>query len=167
MKVLIADDEEKICQLIKNLVNWEELDMDVIACVNDGIAALDIIEHDKPDLVITDIRMPGYDGLELIKRTKTISPETEFIIISGYRHFEYAQNAIRYGVKNYLLKPVKKIELNEELEKIHNNYYLRIQKFQDIPGDQTKQRKNQMRISGKYFVKESIKARANGKNRNK
>ncbi|TCS78091.1 two-component system response regulator YesN [Muricomes intestini] len=131
MKVLIADDEEKICQLIKNLVNWEELDMDVIACVNDGIAALDIIEHDKPDLVITDIRMPGYDGLELIKRTKTISPETEFIIISGYRHFEYAQNAIRYGVKNYLLKPVKKIELNEELEKIHNNYYLRIQKDED------------------------------------
>lgn len=131
MRVLIADDEEKICQLIKNLVNWEELGMHIIAFVNDGIAALDLIQREKPELVITDIRMPGCTGLELIQKAKSISPETEFIIISGYRHFEYAQNAIRYGVKNYLLKPIKKVELNEELEKIRKNYSMKAKSRED------------------------------------
>lgn len=131
MNVLIADDEEKICQLIKNLVKWEDLDMNIIAFVHDGIAALDIIEQEKPELVITDIRMPGYNGLELIEKAKSISPDTEFIIISGYRHFEYAQNAIRYGVKNYLLKPIKKSELNDELEKIRKNYCLKTKSKED------------------------------------
>ncbi len=118
MKVIIADDEKRICQLIQNLVCWEDFGMEVIACVHDGIEALETIQKRKPELVITDIRMPGYDGLELIRRAKISSPETEFVIISGYRHFEYAQNALQYGVKNYLLKPVKKAELADELRSI-------------------------------------------------
>ena len=132
MRVLIADDEEKICQLINNLINWEDLGMTVLEYVNDGIKALEVIKEEKPELVITDIRMPGYDGLEIIKQSRDISPDTEFIIISGYRHFEYAQNAIRYGVKNYLLKPVKKLELTEELEKIRRNYYIRQNKEENM-----------------------------------
>ncbi len=118
IKVLIADDEEKVCTLIYKLVNWKDFDMEVVATAYNGIDALERIEELKPDLVITDIRMPGHDGIELIAKTKEINDAIEFIIISGYRHFEYAQSAIRYGVSDYLLKPIKKEELTATLERI-------------------------------------------------
>lgn len=118
LKVLIADDEEKICQLIEKLIDWEALGLKVAAVASNGVDAVKKIMEYRPDIVITDIRMPGIDGMELIERTRKICPDTEIIIISGYRHFEYAQKAIRYGVRNYLLKPIRKVELRETLEKI-------------------------------------------------
>lgn len=75
---------------------------------NDGKTAYESICEKKPDIVITDIRMPVYDGLELIRRAKETNPEINFIVISGYSQFEYAQQAIKYGVKDYLLKPLKR-----------------------------------------------------------
>lgn len=126
IKVIIADDEEKICQLIYKLVNWEELGMQVCAVVHNGIEALESIEKIKPEVVITDIRMPGCDGLEMIKRAKELSSDSTFIIISGYRHFQYAQSAIRYGVRDYLLKPIKKDELFESLDRIRKEHTERL-----------------------------------------
>ncbi len=122
LKVLIADDEEKICQLIIKLINWEEMGLTVAATASNGIEALEQAKICKPEIVITDIRMPGIDGMELIRKVKEKLPDTEIIIISGYRHFEYAQTAIRYGVKNYLLKPIKKEELRDTLQKIADIY---------------------------------------------
>ena len=118
LKVLIADDESKVCQLIEKLVDWPSLDMRVVATVGNGIEALEKIRELRPDIAVTDIRMPGYDGLELVRMGKEYNPKMEFIIISGYRHFEYAQSAIRYGVNAYLLKPIKKDELVATLEKL-------------------------------------------------
>ena len=118
LNILIADDENKVCQLIKSLVDWEALDMRVIATAENGIEALEKIRELTPDIAITDIRMPGYDGLELVRLAKETNPRTEFIIISGYRHFEYAQSAIRYGVNSYLLKPIKKDELTDTLTRL-------------------------------------------------
>lgn len=118
LKVLIADDEQKICQLIEKLIDWSGLNMQMIGTAENGLEALEKIQSQHPDIVITDIRMPGCDGLELIQRGKETNPKTEFIIISGYRHFEYAQTAIRYGVNAYVLKPIKKDELNEVLTKL-------------------------------------------------
>ncbi len=118
LKVLIADDEHKICQLIEKLVDWETLDMKVVAVAENGIEALEMIRKYSPDIAITDIRMPGYDGLELIQLAKEHNSRMEFIIISGYRHFEYAQTAIRYGVSDYILKPIKKEELQETLKRL-------------------------------------------------
>ena len=120
LKVVIADDEEKICQLIKKLVDWESMDMTVIAAVYNGVEAMEAIEKYKPDVVISDIRMPGYDGLDVIRTVRQKGMKTEFIIISGYRHFEYAQNAINYGVSAYLLKPIKKEELIHALSMIRD-----------------------------------------------
>ncbi len=122
LKVLIADDEEKICQLIEKLIDWQALDMKLSGVANNGIEALERIEALSPDVVITDIRMPGYDGLDLVKKTRELNVGVEFVIISGYRHFEYAQTAIKYGVSDYLLKPIKKQELTETLEKIRVRY---------------------------------------------
>ncbi len=118
IKVLIADDEEKVCTLIYNLVNWQDFDMEVVATVYNGIEALERIKALALDVVITDIRMPGYDGIELIAKAKELNDRLEFIIISGYKHFEYAQSAVKYGVSDYLLKPIKKEELTDTLKKI-------------------------------------------------
>lgn len=121
-KVLIADDESKVIQLIKTLIQWETLNLELIGIASDGIQALEMIEKYQPDIVITDIRMPGYDGIELIRRAKVIQPDVDFIIISGYQHFDYAHNAIKYDVKDYLLKPLKKGEINSTLQKMVNTY---------------------------------------------
>lgn len=122
LNILIADDEQKICQLIEKLIDWPRLNMQVIGTAKNGLEALEKIQSLHPDIVITDIRMPGYDGLELIRLGKEYSPKTEFIIISGYRHFEYAQTAIRYGVHAYVLKPIKKDELTEVLRKLGERF---------------------------------------------
>lgn len=122
IKVIIADDEEKVCKLIQKLIHWEDFDMSVSAIVHNGIAALEAIERIKPDVVISDIRMPGYDGLEMIKRAQKISKNTSFIIISGYQQFDYAKKAIQYGVKDYLLKPINKKELKDVLFHIRKEY---------------------------------------------
>lgn len=121
-KVLIADDEVKVVQLIKSLIKWEALKLELVGVAHDGIEAMDKINVLKPDIVITDIRMPGYNGLELIEATKRHYPETDFIIISGYQHFDYAHNAIKYGVKDYLLKPLNEDEINRTLAGVVRKY---------------------------------------------
>jgi len=122
MKVLIADDEMKICQLISHLIDWKAMDMDVVDIVNDGKTAFESICTNHPNIVITDIRMPNFDGLELIRLCKEQFPDIYFIIISGYGEFNYAKNAIKYGVEDYLLKPIKKKELEDTLLKIREKY---------------------------------------------
>ena len=117
-KVMIVDDEKLICKLVQALVEWDKLGMQMAAQAENAIQALDMLQQYRPDILITDIRMPGMDGLELIKNAKKICPELEIIIISGYAHFEYARNALSLGVGNYLLKPIKQDELNETLRKI-------------------------------------------------
>ncbi len=152
MKVIIADDEDKVCQLIYKLVDWEQLNMDVVSIVHNGIEALEVIEKYKPDVVITDIRMPGYDGLEIIRRAKEISPDVEFIIISGYRHFEYAQSAIRYGVKDYLLKPIKKSEIIETLSRMREEYLNRTERLSSEEKYRISIKSNLDRLRSEFFT---------------
>ena len=125
MRVILADDEQKVCQLIYDLVHWEDYGMTVVGMAYNGLDTLDLIKKQRPDLVITDIKMPGCDGLELIRRVKDLQEKMDFIIISGYRFFEYAQNAIKYGVSDYLLKPIKQEELINTLKKMQEKYNAR------------------------------------------
>lgn len=120
IKVLIADDELRICELIFRLIDWESLGMSVIAVAHDGRETIKIIKNEMPDIVITDIRMPGYNGVDVIRIGKEYNSDIQFIIISGYSQFDYAQNAIHYGVSDYLLKPVKAEELTKDLLRIKN-----------------------------------------------
>lgn len=129
IKVVIADDEIKVCQLICGLIDWQSVDMEIVGIAHNGVEALELIKKLQPDLIITDIRMPGYDGLEMINLGKQIKKDMDFIIISGYSHFEYAQNAIKYGVSDYLLKPIKKNELLDTLNKIREKYRLRTEQL--------------------------------------
>ena len=123
LKVLIADDEEKVCQLILGLVPWASMDLQVIGMAHDGLSALEMLKTYRPGIMITDIRMPGIDGISLIREAKAILPDLRCVIISGYRHFDYAHNAIKYGVEDYLLKPLQKQEIIETLEKLSSRRF--------------------------------------------
>lgn len=118
LKVVIADDEVRICRLVQMLGDWELLGMEVVGTAANGLEALELVKTLLPDILITDIRMPGCDGLELIKKAKELVPYLEIVIISGYAQFEYAQTAISQGVGGYLLKPIKKEALMSTLEKL-------------------------------------------------
>ena len=118
LKVVIADDEKMICSLISQLLDWKALDIEIVGMAYTGIDAFEMIITKEPDIVISDIRMPGYDGLELIKRIKEAGIEAEFVMISGFKQFEYAQNAMKYGVKYYLLKPIEEEKLLEIIQEI-------------------------------------------------
>jgi two-component system response regulator YesN len=118
LKVLIVDDEVSICKLIHYLVPWEELGMQVVNMLHNGYEAIEVLKQQKIDILISDARMPGCDGIELIKWCKDNQPDLKCIIISGFRHFEYAHGAMKYGAVDYLLKPIKKEELIETLQRI-------------------------------------------------
>lgn len=118
LKVIIADDEARVCSLIRMLIDWDALNMELVGVAANGLEALDLIKSRDADILITDIRMPGCNGLTLIERAKAIKEQLEIIIISGYAHFEYAQSAIRFGVSDYLLKPINQQVLMDTLEKL-------------------------------------------------
>ena len=118
LKVVIADDEERIVMLIRTLIDWDGIGLELAGVAQNGIDARRLVEETAPDILITDIRMPGCSGLELIEEVKKTQPGLEIIIISGYAHFEYARQAIKYGVGDYLLKPINKKELCDTLGKL-------------------------------------------------
>lgn len=116
--LLIVDDEQSIREGLKNSINWASLNIKVIGTAKDGIEAKQLINKLSPDIVITDIKMPNCDGLELIESTQIQNSKVKFIIISGHDDFKYAQKAIKYKVFNYLLKPIKKDILLNELKQL-------------------------------------------------
>lgn len=131
IKVVVADDEERVCQLIVALVDWKAMGLEVAGIAHNGLEAFEMVERLRPDILITDIRMPGYSGLELIQRVQSVAADLEIIVISGYAHFEYAQQAIKYGVGDYLLKPVSKADLTATLEKLKERICQRRDSEQD------------------------------------
>lgn len=118
--VILVDDEVFSRQGLRNLIDWEDCGFTVTGEAGNGEDALAMIHRDKPDLVITDIRMPVMDGLELIRRIREdhALSDTEFIIISGYDDFAYAQKAVRYGVLDFILKPIDEHELQSVLKEL-------------------------------------------------
>ncbi len=118
LKVLIADDEQLICRMLTKMIDWEKEGLELLDCVYNGRDVLDAIENKRPDIVITDICMPCMDGLQIVEKAKEKGIHIDFIIMSGYKNFEYAHTALNLGVKHYLLKPINKNELNEILRRI-------------------------------------------------
>lgn len=104
-KVLLVDDEHMVLKALSATINWNELGCCVIGQATDGESALQELEKMKADIVITDINMPKLSGIELIKRLHEKQNACKMIVISGYARFDYAQEAIKYGVSDYLLKP--------------------------------------------------------------
>ena len=115
IKVFLVEDEVVIRDAIKNSINWEQEGYEFVGEASDGELALPMILKEKPDILITDIRMPFMDGLELSRLVKKELPDTNIIILSGYDEFEYAKEAIKIGVEEYLLKPISSNVLLEHL----------------------------------------------------
>jgi len=120
LRLMIVDDELIIRESLSEMIDYESLGYQLIATAKNGMQAYDIICDEYPDVVITDIQMPILNGLDLIERAAKSDSRIIFIVLSGYSEFEYAKQAMRYGVRHYLLKPTDKQELIETLESIRN-----------------------------------------------
>lgn len=111
IKLLICDDEKPTLEFIESIIDWKALGITHISKALNGISALEIVKNSHPDILITDIIMPGMDGLELINYIRKENTCMQIIILSAFSEFEYAQKAIGYGVKGYLLKPLDEEKL--------------------------------------------------------
>ncbi len=116
--VVIAEDEKRICSLIKALIDWDGLHLRLVGEAHDGVQALTLLQQEKVDILITDIRMPDVNGLDLTKWVNDHCNQCSVIIISGYKQFDYAYDALRMDVVDFLLKPIKKTEINNAISKI-------------------------------------------------
>jgi two-component system, response regulator YesN len=113
-KVLLVDDEPWALSGIKNSFDWITHGFEVVADTTNPLEAQELIRIKRPDVVFTDIRMPQVSGIDLIKVTRQEGIDAEFIVVSGYAEFDYAQKALRLGAYDYRLKPIK-IEESDEL----------------------------------------------------
>lgn len=120
MKVLIVDDELVIRKGLKNKIERLISDLTSVILAEDAFLALEIMKAEQPDVVITDIRMPEMDGLAFIEQAKKISKKTKYIIISGYQEFEYAKEAIKLNVEDYLIKPIENAKLLSVMQRIQD-----------------------------------------------
>ncbi len=118
IKVYLVEDEIIMREGIRNNINWEKEGFEFAGEASDGELAYSLIQKVKPDILITDIRMPFMDGLELSRLVKQELPEIKIIILSGYDDFEYAQQGIEIGITKYLLKPIAGAKLLEEVKKV-------------------------------------------------
>ena len=118
LKVFLVEDEFVIREGIKNNIDWKAHGYEFCGEAGDGELAYPMIQKLRPDIVITDIRMPFMDGLELSRLIRKELPDTEIIILSGYQEFEYAKEAIKLGVAQYLSKPINGEELLAELDEL-------------------------------------------------
>ena len=122
LKIFLAEDEVVIRETIKKMIPWEELGFELVGEAADGEMALPLLLRQKPDLLITDIKMPFMDGLTLARLAKKELPNLKIVILSGYDDFNYAKQAISIGVEDYLLKPITKKALIERLSEIRSRY---------------------------------------------
>lgn len=119
LKIIIADDEPFFIDGLRILIDWEKYGYEIIGVAYNGEKALEKIISLNPDVVLTDLRMPGIEGLELVRRCrKELRLKTKFVVISGYDDFAYAQKAMMYGVNHYILKPVDEEALISALSEI-------------------------------------------------
>lgn len=152
INIMLVDDEVLAMDYLKNMLDWEEQGYHVVGCAANGKRALDLYEKEKPEIVISDIRMPGMDGLELTKCLKKKNPDVIVILLSAYRDFEYAQKGMQYGVSNYLLKHElsgdtllaelervrKQLESDSRKAKIYQKYFMNQLIYNQADADEMK-----------------------------
>jgi len=127
--MIIVDDRADVVKSIEKLGNWNELNVDVVGTAANGAEAVELIKSLKPKIIITDIKMPIMDGLELTRQAKEIDNSIKIILLSGYDDFAYAQKAINIGVQEYLLKPAKIEHIREAVCRVINQILMEERKF--------------------------------------
>lgn len=118
IRVIIAEDEDLIRNNLVRKIEGLDSSIEVVGTAQNGKEALELVQAGQPDVLMTDIRMPVMDGMELIKQMHLYHPRVSKIITSGYADFEYARQAIQFGVTDYLLKPISADELRQVLSRV-------------------------------------------------
>jgi len=119
-KLILVDDEEDVREGVSQEIDWHAYGFAVLAKAENGKEALDLVERLRPDVVVTDIRMPFMDGLQLAEAVRRQFPATRIIILTGFDEFEYAQKAVKLYIDEYVLKPFSAVELIDALVKVKN-----------------------------------------------
>lgn len=115
LRVLLVDDEDIEREAMAELIPWKELDMELVDMAWNGIEGLEKIRVSQPDIVITDIKMPVMDGIQLIQKTREMYPDILFVVLSGYGEYEYTSRAMEFGIRHYILKPCDEEKIAEVL----------------------------------------------------
>lgn len=118
MKIILVDDDRMALDGISRMLHWDRFGGQLMGCATSGDEAVTLLEEHHPDVVISDIRMPGMDGLDLARYLYEHCPNTRMILISGHGEFEYAQRALQYQVTDYILKPITRAKLNSLEERL-------------------------------------------------
>ena len=115
-KVVIVDDEPLIVEGLRKIVDWDMYNCVVVGTASSGKEGIELVRSHNPDILFTDIRMPGMDGLSMIAALRSEYRDMHVVILTGYRDFEYARKALNLGVFRFLLKPSRMKELNEAMD---------------------------------------------------
>ncbi|MBD0383828.1 response regulator [Paenibacillus sp. WST5] len=118
LKAVVFDDEYIVLQGLREMIDWAGFGIELVGTAGDGHAALDLFQSCRPDIIFTDIRMPGMDGLELIEEVMREAPDTYCVVFSGFNEFEYVKRAIQLGVADYLEKPVTIQSIETSIRKV-------------------------------------------------
>ena len=116
--LLLVDDEEDVIEVIERKVSWEQIGFHVVGHAGNGFKALEMMEDMQPDVVMTDIRMPYMDGLELCSNIRQRFPATKLLLFTGFDDFEYAKEAVHLEIEEYILKPLNLAEITEVFKKL-------------------------------------------------
>lgn len=154
-KVLLVDDERIILEGISTMIDWRSCEAELVGTSRNGIEALDFINKHNPDIVISDIKMPGMDGLQLVKKASELNPNLAFILLSGFDDFGYARTAMQHGVKHYLLKPCNENTIINALTEVISDLQSRRKKDQFMHSIQAKLAKA-LPYAKEQFLKELV-----------
>lgn len=115
-RVVLVDDENIIVEGLRRVIKWSEYNCQVVGTAFDAVSGAEMVRRLQPHILFTDIRMPGDDGLTMLAGLRSEFPDMQVVVLTGYRDFSYAQEAIRLGVSRFLLKPSRMDEINEALQ---------------------------------------------------
>lgn len=118
IRVILVDDEDIERDAMADIIPWEKLGMELVDTAWNGIEGLEKIRMHVPDIVITDIKMPVMDGIQLIRNTRELYPDILFVVLSGYGEYEYTSRAMELGIRHYILKPCDEEKIVEVLQKV-------------------------------------------------
>lgn len=152
-KVVIIDDEPIIVEGLTRLVPWEKYHCTVAACAYNGREGMETIRNEKPDILFSDISMPGLDGLKMIAGLRVEFPDMQICILTGYRDFDYCQQAIRLGVSRFLLKPSNMKELEEAVEAMTETLKRNRPKTGETSSEESLSDEN---MAGSFIVKNAL-----------
>ena len=144
-KVVIVDDEPLIVEGLRKIVEWDKYDCVVVGTASSAKEGLAMVDKHDPDILFTDIRMPGMDGLTMVAALRSEHSDMQVVILTGYRDFEYARQALTLGVFRYLVKPSKMKDLNEAMEALS-------EKFAKMDEDKARRPEEEETASANNFV---------------